>query len=228
MTQRSLQRFVRIPAGWFLMGSDDGADDERPVHRVWVDGFDLAAYPVTREAYGRFLAGTGHEPPREWETFRGAADLPVVGVSWFDCQAYCQWRAASGDLVRLPTEAEWEFAARGGLEGAGYPWGDDIPAWIPEGGRGPLPGPWPVTQGTANPFGLFGIGANIHEWCSDWYAADYYQRSPERNPRGPEQGVRRASRGGAWRHAVTISRCAARSRIDPSYRYTDYGFRLAR
>lgn len=210
------------------MGSDSGADDERPVHRVWLNPFELAAYPVTREAYGRFLAETGHEPPRDWALFGGLPDLPVVGVSWFDCQAYCQWRSAAGDPVRMPTEAEWECAARGGIEGGLYAWGDEIPAWIPEGGRGPLPRPWPVTLGTANPVGLFGIGANIHEWCGDWYSADYYQRSPERNPSGPEAGVRRASRGGAWRHAVTISRCAARSRIDPSFRYTDYGFRLAR
>ncbi len=174
MTQRSIERFVRITGGWFLMGSADGAEDERPVHRVWVDDFEIAVYPVTREGYGRFLAATGHERPREWDAFGGQDDLPVVGVSWFDCQAYCEWRRADGSAVRLPTEAEWEFAARGGVEGGRYSWGNDIPAWIPDGGRGPLSGPWPVTLGEANPSGIFGIGANIHEWCSDWYAADYY------------------------------------------------------
>lgn len=220
--------FVRIPGGWFEMGSEDGAEDERPVHRVWVDAFELAVYPVTRREYEVFLRETGHEKPREWERFGDAPDLPVVGVSWFDCQAYCEWRAANGSAVRLPTEAEWERAARGGVDGGRYPWGDEIPSWIPNGGRGPLDGPWPVTVGEANPYGLYGIGANIHEWCADWYAAGYYAVSPERNPRGPENGVRRASRGGAWRHAITISRCAARSRIDPSFRYTDYGFRVAR
>jgi sulfatase modifying factor 1 len=185
-------------------------------------------HPVTRRDYGRFLEHTGHEQPREWARFDGAGDTPVVGVSWFDCHAYCAWRAAAGDPVRLPTEAEWERAARGGLEGRRYAWGDDLPDWIPDSARGPLAGPWPVTLGVPNPFGLYGIGANIHEWCADWYAADYYQRSPDRNPQGPAHGARRASRGGAWRHAITISRCAARSRIDPSFRYTDYGFRLAR
>jgi len=222
------EQFVRIPAGWFEMGSDDGAEDEGPVHRVWVDAFDLAVYPVTRMEYEAFLLDTGHERPREWESFGSSPDLPVVGVSWLDCQTYCGWRGTPGAPLRLPTEAEWERAARGGIEGRRYSWGDEIPGWIPQGGRGPLDGPWPVTLGEPNAFGLYGIGANIHEWCADWYAPDYYAVTPERNPRGPESGSRRASRGGAWRHAVTISRCAARSRIDPSFRYTDYGFRIAR
>jgi formylglycine-generating enzyme required for sulfatase activity len=223
-----MNAFARIPAGWFLMGSANGPDDERPVHQVWVDAFELAVYPVTRAEYRVFLEATHHEAPREWEIQPPALDVPVVGVSWFDCRAYCAWRAAAGESLRLPTEAEWERAARGSMTGKRYPWGDDIPDWIPEGGRGPLAGPWPVTLGEPNDFGLFGIAANIHEWCADWYAPDFYTISPERNPGGPETGSRRASRGGSWRHAVTISRCAARSRIDPSFRYTDYGFRLAR
>ncbi len=220
--------FVRIPGGWFQMGSADGADDERPVHRVGVESFDLAVYPVTCHAYARFLSETGHERPRDWQIFSTLPDRPVVGVSWFDCHAYCRWRAAEGTPVRLTSEAEWERAARGGVDGQRYPWGDEIPAWIPNGGRGPLEGPWPVTLGEPNPFGLYGIAANVHEWCADWYASDYYSGSPDHQPAGPTDGVRRASRGGSWRHAVTISRCAARSRIDPSYRYTDYGFRVAR
>ena len=222
------ESFASIPGGWFQMGSADGADDERPVHRVWVDAFELAIYPVTCRDYARFLTDTSHEEPRDWRVFSTDPDRPVVGVSWFDCQAYCRWREAGGHSVRLPTEAEWERAARGGVDGQRYPGGDQIPAWIPHGGRGPLDGPWPVTLGPPNPFGLVGIAANVHEWCADWYGADYYARSPSHQPRGPEDGVRRASRGGSWRHAVTISRCSARSRIDPSYRYTDYGFRLAR
>ena len=220
--------FVRIPEGWFQMGSDNGPDEEQPVHRVWVEFFDLAVYPVTCQAYARFLQATGHEAPRDWPIFSAIPERPVVGVSWFDCQAYCRWRTSEGSPVRLPTEAEWERAARGGVEGQPYPWGPTIPAWIPAGGRGPLDAPWPVTLGEPNPFGLFGIAANVHEWCADWYAADYYQVSPTHQPAGPDSGVRRASRGGSWRHAVTLSRCAARSRIDPSFRYTDYGFRVAR
>ena len=103
-----------------------------------------------------------------------------------------------------------------------------MPAWIPEGGRGPLPAPWPVTLGEPTVFGLYGIAANVHEWCADWHDRGYYAVSPGVNPQGPASGVRRASRGGSWRHAVTISRSAARSKIDPSFRYTDYGFRTVR
>ena len=222
-------RFVTIPAGEFLMGSEAGQDDERPVHRVRVDPFEMSVFPVTRGEYAAFLRATRHEPPRDWHdpAFAGD-DRPVVGVSWHDATAYCAWRAAAGSVERLPTEAEWERAARGGAEGAAFPWGDDIPPWIPDGGRGPLAGPWPVGLGVPNPFGLFGIAANVHEWCADWHAADYYAASPFENPRGPEAGRRRASRGGSWRHAVTISRSAARSKIDPSFRYTDYGFRTVR
>ena len=220
--------FVLIPSGSFDMGSNDGPEDERPVHRVWVDAFELAVYPVTCGEYDAFLAATGHEQPRDWAQFGTSPDLPVVGVSWVDSQAYCRWCAAEGRTVRLPSEAEWERAARGGIERRRYPWGDDIPDWIPEKGRGPLPGPWPVTLGEPNGFGLYGIAANVHEWCADWYSSNFYASSPDRNPAGPHHGVRRASRGGSWRHAVTISRSAARSRIDPEFRYTDYGFRLAR
>lgn len=220
--------FVRVPEGWFAMGSDDGPAEEAPVHRVWVAAFDLAAYPVTCRAYAQFLEASGHETPRDWSHFSTIPERPVVGVSWHDCQAYCRWRASHGTPVRLPTEAEWERAARGGIDGQRYPWGDAIPTWIPQDGRGPLDAPWPVTLGEPNAFGLFGIAGNVHEWCADWYASDYYRDSASRQPTGPAAGVRRASRGGSWRHAVTISRCAARSRLDPSFRYTDYGFRVVR
>ncbi len=218
-------RFVRIPAGAFAMGSQDGPEDEAPVHPIAIDAFELAAWPVTRTEYAAFLAATRHPEPRDWSAAAFTPpNLPVVGVSWDDAAAYCAW---CGD-ARLPTEAEWEWAARGGRDGERYPWGDDLPAWIPNQGRGPLDGPWPVTLGSPNGFGLFGIAANIHEWCADWYGSAYYAVSPAENPAGPATGSRRASRGGSWRHAVTISRTAARSRLDPSFRYTDYGFRVAR
>ncbi len=221
--------FSRIPAGSFLMGSDAGQEDEQPVHRVLVDAFEMSVYPVTRSEYRRFLDDTTHEPPRDWSdpAFDGD-DRPVVGVSWHDAGDYCAWRRQHGSDERLPTEAEWERAARGGVDQAAFPWGDGIPSWIPDAGRGPLPGPWPVTLGEPNAFGLYGIAANVHEWCADWHDRGYYAVSPRENPRGPESGVRRASRGGSWRHAVTISRCAARSKIAPSLRYTDYGFRTVR
>jgi formylglycine-generating enzyme len=221
--------FAPIDGGWFTMGTTRGLDDERPPHRVFVDGFEMAVCPVTRAEYERFLAATGHELPRDWSLPAFAhADLPVVGVSWLDAAAYCAWRSEEeGRLVRLPTEAEWEFAARG-KQDALFPWGDEMPAWIPNAGRGPLEAPWPVTLGDPNDFGLLGISTNVHEWCADWHAADYYSRSPERNPAGPDEGIRRASRGGAWRHAFTICRVTLRSKLAPAFRYNDYGFRVAR
>ena len=222
--------FALVPGGWFVMGSAAGRPDEAPAHRVWVDAFELAVDPVTRAEYARFREETGRAAPRGWDDPRFAApDLPVVGVSWNDAAVYCLWRSSRGGRpVRLPTEAEWERAARGPRGGPTCPDGGGVPAWIPNGGRGPLDGPWPVTLGPPNGFGVRGIAANVHEWCADWHASDYYARSPARNPAGPPRGRRRASRGGSWRHAVTISRVAARSRLDPSFRYTDYGFRVAR
>ena len=222
--------FARIPAGWFFMGSAAGQPDEAPVHRVWVDAFELAVDPVTRAEYDRFREASGRAAPREWDNPRFVdPGLPVVGVSWNDAAVYCLWRSSQGGIpVRLPTEAEWERAARGGRNDRDYPWGDAIPAWIPNGGRGPLDGPWPVTLGPPNDYGVRGIAANVHEWCADWHGRDFYACSPARNPSGPPRGLRRASRGGSWRHAVTISRVAARSKLDPSFRYTDYGFRVAR
>jgi len=207
------------------MGSETGQDDERPAHRVYVDAFAMSVHPVTRAEYAVFLAATAHDTPRDWDLAAFAGDdRPVVGVSWHDAVAYCAWRGGE----RLPTEAEWERAARGGVDGAAYPWGDEIPSWIPDGGRGPLPGPWSVMRGGPNAYGVYGIAANVHEWCADWHSGEYYAVSPSRNPAGPPAGRRRASRGGSWRHAVTISRCSARSKIDPSFRYTDYGFRTVR
>lgn len=216
---------VRIPGGTFAMGSTEGQEDEMPVHDVHVDAFEMAVYPVTVREYGEFLAATTHAAPRDWGATQFAgAGLPVVGVSWEDAVAYCRWV----DHARLPTEAEWERAARGGHAARRYPWGDTVPSWVPDGGRGPLPGPWPVTLGEPNGYGLFGIAANVHEWCADWHARGYYAASPASNPQGPASGIRRASRGGSWRHAVTISRSAARSKLDQTFRYTDYGFRIAR
>ena len=224
-----MSEFVTIRRGWFQMGTDEGQPSERPMHRVWVDAFEIGVYPVTRDEYARFLKETDHTPPREWDNpvFQREG-LPVVGVSWDDAQTFCRWRSRRDNSVRLPTEAEWERAARGGPDGQRYPWGDEIPDWVPNGGHGPLDGPWPVTLGKPNGFGLWGIGTNIHEWCANWHARDFYASSSAINPVGPEEGRRRASRGGAWRHALTINRTAARSSLDPSFRYTDYGFRLAR
>ena len=208
------------------MGDDAGRADERPAHRVWLSAFRMALLPVTNREYTAFLAATAHEAPRFWDDPRfNAPEQPVVGVSWFDAAGYCRWLSErTGRRWRLPTEAEREKAARGGLEGAAYPWGDDPGE---AGGRFPQDAPRPAGLSAANGYGLLDMGYNVHEWCSDWYDAGYYSCSPERDPQGPPGGSRRASRGGAWRHQIKVSRCSARSSLDPAFRYNDYGFRVA-
>jgi formylglycine-generating enzyme required for sulfatase activity len=153
----------------------------------------------------------------------------VVAVSWLDAVAYCAWLSSmTGSPYRLPTEAEWERAARGGAEGMLFPWGDDPPTSRRDYSTRWKTGSEPVGQSQPNDFGLFDMCENVHEWCSDWYGPDYYAISPERNPQGPEEGVRKASRGGSWRHQIKISRCSARSSIPPEFKYADYGFRVVR
>ncbi|MGA8151780.1 MAG: SUMF1/EgtB/PvdO family nonheme iron enzyme [Terriglobales bacterium] len=220
---------VCIPAGWFLMGSESGQDNERPPHRVWVDAFQCAVCPVTNAEYAEFLRVTGtHAPPLYGDPNFNHPEQPVVAISWFEAARYCEWlREVSGKPFRLPTEAEWERAARGGAEGKLFPWGNDPPESLPDYDLRWKNGPEPVRRFAANGFGLYDICENVHEWCSDWYRADYYALSPERNPRGPEQGERRASRGGSWRHHIKVTRCAARSSIPPQFQYADYGFRVA-
>ncbi len=220
---------VPIPAGYFHMGSEIGQDNERPVHRVWTDAFLLAACQVTNANYAYFLRASGALPPPLWiDSNFNHPEQPVVAVSWFEAVKYCDWLSAtSGRNYRLPTEAEWERASRAGLDGKLFPWGNDPPQSLPEYAARWQTGPEPVARYAPNGYGLYDICDNVHEWCSDWYAADYYSASPERNPRGPETGQRRASRGGSWRHHIKASRCAARSSIPPQFQYADYGFRVA-
>jgi sulfatase modifying factor 1 len=220
--------FVSLAGGWFLMGSEE-ADNERPIHRVWVDAFALGRRQVTNGDYALFVQATGHALPPSSEAPRfGDPAQPVVAVSWIDAVSYCEWLGETIDRrCRLPTEAEWEFAARGGAEGRLYPWGDAAPQDRPDYRSRWTNGPEPVGRQPPNGYGLYDLCENVHEWCSDWYGESYYSVSPERNPRGPETGSRRVSRGGSWRHHVKISRCAARSSLPPDLRYTDYGFRVA-
>ena len=221
---------VRIPEGWFLMGSDAGQDNEQPIHRVWIDAFHLGACQVTNADFDRFVEAAGSSPaPFRTDPNFHHPDQPVVAVSWLEAVKYCEWLSSvTGDDYRLPTEAEWERAARGGVEGKRYPWGDAPPESLPDYAARWKNGPEPVARYTPRGFGLYDIGENVHEWCSDWYQADYYAISPDRNPCGPERGERRASRGGSWRHHIKVTRCAARSSIPPQFQYADYGFRVAR
>ena len=221
---------VRVPEGWFGMGCESGRDDEKPVHRVWVDAFELGAYQVTNEEYGCFLAATSTPQPLCWTDANfNHPKMPVAAVSWHEAASYCEWLSgATSKGYRLPTEAEWERAARGGVEDLLYPWGDARPETVPDYATRWKNGPEPVGLYSPNAYGIYNLGDNVHEWCADWYDDGYYAHSPERNPPGPGSGSRRASRGGSWRHHIKVTRTAARSSIPPEFKYADYGFRIAR
>ena len=201
-----------VPGGRFRMGSEDGRPDERPVRLVEVESFQLGRTPVTNAEYACFVGVGAPAPPYSGDRAFSAPGQPVVGVTWFEAAAFAEWLSVElGGRWRLPTEAEWERAARGGLEGAPTAWGDRIPdGEIPS---GPLDGPWQVGRGTPNGFGLFDMGTIVHEWCLDAYPGD---------------PPRRASRGGSWRHRVRWSPPSARSSLPPLLRYADYGFRVLR
>jgi formylglycine-generating enzyme required for sulfatase activity len=246
---RHPSHMVHIPAGAFLMGSAEGSPAEMPEHAVDVSGFWLDRTPVTNAAYAEFTQATGYitcveqegsawaywdgnyqcVPGLDWRTFAtpGRDDHPVVLVTWFDAIAYCDWAGA-----RLPTEAEWEKAARGGLIAARFPWGDGIPdetrsnfAVAPSN----LPGTAPVQGFPANRFGLYDMVGNVWQWCSDWYSESYYGQSSLVDPRGPVSGTTRIRRGGAWNVIQPFRlRCANRGAMLPSKTATNIGFRCAR
>jgi sulfatase modifying factor 1 len=215
---------VAIPSGWFWMGWEDGHPGERPRHRIWTETFAIGRTPVTNGEFARFVSVTSAPPPPWWADPRfNQPEQPVVGVNWADAVAYCEWLSRETGLAhRLPTEAEWEKAARGGLAGARFPWGDERPR------PSSFDRPPAVTDTPANPLGLLALSGVCHEWCLDWEDGGYYARSPERNPQGPPGGTRKVSRGGAWRHQDPWSPVAHRSSLPPALRYSDYGFRVMR
>jgi formylglycine-generating enzyme required for sulfatase activity len=220
---------IHLPGGDFWMGQEDGRDEERPVHQVRILPFGLGQTQVTNAQYDRFCRETGWLPtPFRRQSGFDQPDQPVTGPSWFACVAYCEWLSGvTQKKFRLPSEAEWEWAARGGLEGCLYPWGNGPVTERSEYLSRWRSGPERVATSASNGYGLFDMCENVHEWCSDWFDRDYYSVSPYEAPPGPEQGTRRASRGGSWRHHIKIARCAARSSIPPSFEYADYGFRVA-
>ncbi len=227
---------ILVPSGTFIMGATRIAQEEflrfgwspqwiqrvmplvkssGPAHEIFLDSFYIYQHEVTNRQYKAFVDATGHSPPRSRSVFSDA-DQPVVGVSWYDAQAFCEWAGA-----RLPTEAEWEKAARGS-EGFAYPWGnrwdanklqsaDRIAkrplinfslwsAWQQSSDRMPEAKSAKVGSFSAgaSPYGVMDMAGNVWEWVADWYAPHYYVESPKRNPQGPSSGERRVLRGGAW------------------------------
>ena len=222
---------VPVPGGEFAMGSLEGRPDEQPVRCVTVSAFRLGRTPVTNRQYGPFLAdgGAAETPPWWRDPAFSSPDQPVVGITWFEAMAFAEWLGCRlGGRWRLPSEAEWERAMRGGLPGAATAWGASIPSGeVP---TASIPGPWPVGKGTPNLFGLLDPGTVVHEWCLDPYRpygdADSVARGETGSPAHlPE---RRASRGGSWRHRQRWSPPSARSSLPPGMRYADYGFRVLR
>ena len=222
-----------IPAGEFWMGVDGmiGLEDEKPRHRVWLDAYSMDLYEVTVARYARFLAATHHQPPAYWETVEMAehGDRPVIGVTWDDAEAYCKWAGK-----RLPTEAEWEKAARGTDERP-YPWGTKKPT--PDLANYALGARFSYSQvlmpvgkydKAKSPYGLFDMGGNVWEWTRDWYEGAYYGKSPEKNPSGPEQGQFKVLRGGSWSDMAKYMLTYGRFQLPPSTRNSYTGFRCAK
>jgi sulfatase modifying factor 1 len=256
MREDLLPRFIPVPAGEFTMGSDDGDEDERPAHRVHVEAFQLSTHPITIDQYAEFVRQTGHPAPavrqlprivspaqemafrelaradawRDGDAPRHRARHPVTLVTWADATAYCRWLSDKIDrVVRLPTEAEWERAARGGVDGLRYPWGDDIDPsranFLPDPSLKRYRGTRPVGSYAPNAYDLYDVIGNVWEWVSDWYRADAY-----RMPEGQTSAVARLRlvRGGSWvTHDVSQLRCGHRHRV-PADTYTySIGFRVA-
>jgi iron(II)-dependent oxidoreductase len=216
---------VLVMAGECIMGSNDHRRDERPVHRIYLDVFYIDKYQVTNARYGTFMQATGHKAPGHWnKKMYNTSNQPVVAVSWHDAEAYCRWAGK-----RLPTEAEWEKAARG-TEGRTYPWGnqwDKTRANIWDGSLGKTT-PVGSYEGGKSPYGAYDMAGNGWEWVADWYDRKYYQSSPSRNPMGPARGHAKVLRGGSWYFIAGVARAATRVRNDPESRAGSYGFRCAK
>jgi formylglycine-generating enzyme len=249
---------ARIPAGDFLMGAADAGEDERPVHRVFVGDFYIGRFAVSNDDYARFVRATGYPTPsirdlplvaagdrgalfRElatpyvWDAGsppRGRGTHPVVLVRYDDAVAYCDWLSdAIARRVRLPTEAEWEKAARGGAEGLRYPWGNDVsPAranYLPDPASKGQRGTRPAGTYEPNGYGIYDMVGNVWEWVSDWYSPDYYGVADTHDPRGPTTGNTRIVRGGSWvNDDVSMLRCAYRHRVPPDTYAHSIGFRI--
>jgi formylglycine-generating enzyme required for sulfatase activity len=219
---------VLVPAGEFTMG---GSNIDNPRHPVYLDAFYMDKYEVTTSRYARFLQATRRKLPFKWSEVGlvSHGDLPVIGVTWEDANAYCRWAGK-----RLPTEAEWEKAARG-TDGREYPWGNEAPTprhanfnkcceWK---GYGVLATVGSLEAGRS-PYGIYDLAGNVSEWVADWYDMTSYKYELDRNPKGPADGEEKVVRGGSWYDPGSLQRSALRSRNYPSAPSTDRGFRCAK
>lgn len=230
---------VLIPAGEFQMGNrwEDAAEnpnrgkgyfkDQQPVHTVYVDAFYMDIYEVTNAQYQKFVEATGHRKPDGFydKPRFNQPDQPVVGISWKSAKAYCEWAGK-----RLPTEAEWEKTARGGLEGKRYPWGDSINPEQANYGHNVGQATPVGSYSPENSYGLYDMMGNVNEWCADWYSPDYYQHSPKRNPTGADSGGPgnfRVVRGGHYGLEAKWFSCALRDYSSDGRSY-NHGFRCAK
>ncbi|MBM3315453.1 formylglycine-generating enzyme family protein [candidate division WOR-3 bacterium] len=236
---------IRIPAGTFTMGSPrgEGDADERPQHRVSLSEYYVDKYEVTNRQYKRFCDATGRTYPSDPDFtgmpgyFTAYPSYPVVNVSWADAQAYCTWAGK-----QLPTEAEWEKAARG-TDARKYPWGSAEPSgkrsnyadrntdssWRDANADDGYARTAPVGTYPAgvSPYGLMDMAGNVWEWCNDWHSESYYGSSANNNPQGPSSGPYRVTRGGSWLCSPMYLRAANRDRCGPSDRYHNLGFRCS-
>ena len=240
------------------MGAADAEEDERPVHRVHVSEFFIGRFPVTNDEYARFVKAAGYPPPvvrglpmithggretlfREssapyvWDGEQppaGHGNHPVVLVRYDDALAYCLWLSdAIERRVRLPTEAEWEKAARAGTEGLRYPWGNEIDSsranYLVDPATRHQRGTRPTGTYPPNAYGLYDVCGNVWEWVADWYSPDYYGLGEAQNPRGPQAGNLRVVRGGSWvNDDVSMLRCAYRHKVPPDTYAYSVGFRI--
>ena len=226
---------INIPAGEFLMGSaeDKGRSDERPQRKVYLDTYAIDIYETTNNRYLKFIHSTRRkEPPNPYSDKQlseeyGTGDLPVVQVTWYDAVDYCRWAGK-----RLPTEAEWEKAARG-EQGFVFPWGSNLPnSKIVNFERNweETKTLWPVglNNQTSSPYGVKDMAGNVREWTSDWYAPDYYSIGADKNPKGPKTGILKVIKGGSWHSFTSDIRSASRGKGGFALKTDGIGFRCAK